>query len=72
MHRKRYWVRAHLLELVGEGGRQHVGEQLEGDREQKFHERDEDEDGERDQTEEVGSGTLELWQVSKDGKQWLP
>jgi hypothetical protein len=52
---------AHLLELVGKGGREHVGEELEGDGEEKFHEGYDEEDGEGDQTKEVLSRALELY-----------
>ena len=49
-----------LLQLVLEGGGQHVGEQLQGHWQQQFHERNNDECGHRDQSEDIRDGIDEL------------
>lgn len=50
----------HLLGLCLEGGRQHVGEEFEGDRKQELHEGDDDEDEEGEEPEDVGARSEEL------------
>lgn len=50
----------HLGELALKRAREHVGEELERNGQEELHEGDNNEDGEGDETENVGGGTAKL------------
>lgn len=57
---------SYLLGLSLEGGRQHVGEELQSHWEQELHEGDDDEDQEGQQSEDVGTGSQELEETFRE------
>lgn len=51
---------AHFFMLVSKGRREHVGKQFESDGQEQLHERNQNKDGEGNQSKQILRGTLEL------------
>lgn len=59
-----------LFEFIFESGGEHVGEELESDGEEQFHEGDDEEDGEGDEAQEILGRSLQLSVLPS--RQFLP